>query len=419
MRLNVLTLALALAAGAVPPAALAQAAAPAAPAAASPTIRPEIAPPLQAAQKALGEKQYQTALQELQKAEAVDGRTPYETYLIERMRFLAHAGLNDVPATLKALEAALATGQAEAELRPALMDQASNAAYALKDYARSVLWARRAIEAGADADLTRLRLAQALYLQGQHPQAAQALSELAGRQQAAGRKPGEPQLRLQASNLLKMGDEAGYARTLEDLLAVKPTPEVWADRLARLLRQPGFDEEALALDLFRLSRRVGAFATAQADVQYASLALKVGFPAEAQAAMDAGYAAGRLGQGTDAARDNELRDRVRKALEADRAAGAPDGAALLARDPALAFKAGWALYTDGKAEPGIALMRKALAAGMARPDRGQLRLATALVRQGGDATEARQLLASARDAGAKDGCADLARLSLIALDAPR
>lgn len=410
MRPTLLSLAIALGACLLPAAAPAQQNSPAAP-----TIRPEIAPPLQAAQKALNDKQFEQALQHLAQAEAVPDRTPHETYLLERMRFLASAGLRDVPATLKALEAALATGQAEPELRATLMDQASNAAYALKDHDKTVLWARRALEAGATGDNTRLRLAQALYLQGQHPQAAQVLDELGARQRGEGRKAGEPQLRLQAGNLLKMGDEAGYARVLEDLLAVAPKPEVWADRLARLSRLPGFDEPLMA-DLFRLSRRVGAFATADADLEFAELVLRQGYPAEAQRVLQEGQAAGRLGAGSPV--PPALRERVDKALTADRAAPPPVAEELLARDPRLAFDAGWALFTDGRAEPGLALMRQAVARGFAQVQRARLRLAQALAAQG-EAAAARAELVAARDAGGNDGASDLARLALIALDAPR
>jgi hypothetical protein len=414
MRASILALALAGLLGTA--AAQAPGQTPAAASAPAPTIRPEIAPPLQAAQMALGDKQFEQALQHLQQAEAVAGRTAYETYLVERMRFLAHAGLRDAAGTLKALEAALETGQAEPELKPTLMDQASNAAYALKDYEKTVLWGRRAIEAGAADDVTRLRLGQALYLQGQHPAAAQVLEELAARQRAAGRPAGEPQLRLQASNLLKLDDPAGYARVLEDLLRVTPKPEIWADRLARLMRQPGFDE-ALTIEIFRLSRRVGAFATAAADIEYAELALRAGYPAEAVAALDAGVAAGRVAQGADAAAHKAVRERAQRQAADDRSARAPDAVALLARDPALAFNAGWAQFTTGQREAGVALMRQAVER---RPpaDRARLRLASALAAIG-DAAQARTVLMALRDAGAADGTADLARLSLIALGGAR
>ena len=70
MRLNPTVVALLLAVGACchPGAAWAQTTPPAAEA---PTLRPEIAPPLQAAQKAINDKDYATALQQLQAAEQV------------------------------------------------------------------------------------------------------------------------------------------------------------------------------------------------------------------------------------------------------------------------------------------------------------------------------------------------------------
>ena len=386
-----------------------------APVAVAPTLRPDIAPALQAAQKAINDKTYEQALAQLQLAEQVPGRTLFETYVLERLRFLAAAGLRDTAGALKALEAALATGEVEPELQPVLMDQASNAAYALKDYDKAVIWARRALEAGAKDDITRLRLAQALYLRGQHEPAAKVLDELAARQRAAGQSPAEPQLRLQASNLLKLGDDSGYARVLEDLLARNPTPALWADRLSRLLRQPGFDE-ALTIDLFRLSRRVGAFATAVADQEFATLALRAGFPAEAKAVLEAGYAAGRLGQGGQAAEHQALRDKAAKAAAADAAAGPPDAAALLARDPAVALAAGWALFTAGQRDAGLSLMRQAVqkAPAPATP-RLRLRLANAQW-TAGDVTQARVELAAARDAASPDGASDLARLALLALN---
>jgi hypothetical protein len=46
-------------------------------AASAPTLRPEIAPPMLAAQKALGEKKYDEAMQHLKAAQAVPNRTPY------------------------------------------------------------------------------------------------------------------------------------------------------------------------------------------------------------------------------------------------------------------------------------------------------------------------------------------------------
>ncbi len=382
------------------------------------TLRPEIAPPLVAAQKALGDKQFDEALAQLRAADAVAGKTAYETYLVERLRFVAAAGKRDAPLALRSIEAALATGQAEPELRATLMDQASNTAYGLKDYERTVQWARRAIEAGATGSVTSLRLAQALYFQGQHPAAGQALDALATRQRAAGEAPGEPQLRLQASNLLKMNDDAGYAGVLEDLLLAYPKPAVWSDRLARLSRQSGFDDR-LMLDLMRLGQRVQAWETPQAQAELVELALQAGFVNEARGYLDAAYAKGLLGQGPDAARHQTLRQRVQSLSAADRAAGAPDARALAARDAAFVFSTGWDQYTAGRQPEGLALMQQAVQRGLSKnPDDARLRLAGALAASG-QTEPARAMLIAVRDAGHRDGLSDLARLWLLQVPAPR
>ena len=54
--------------------------------AANPSISAEVGQPLQAAQKALQAKQYKEAQAQIQRAEGVAKRTPYESYLIARLK---------------------------------------------------------------------------------------------------------------------------------------------------------------------------------------------------------------------------------------------------------------------------------------------------------------------------------------------
>lgn len=384
------------------------------PAAEAPTLRPEIAPPLQAAQKAINDKDFATALQQLQAAEQVAGRTPFETYVLERLRFLAAAGQRDTPGALKALEAALATGQVEAELKATLMDQASNAAYALKDYDKTVHWARQALAAGATADITRLRLAQALYLQGQHAPAAQVLAELATQQRAAGQVPTEPQLRLQASNLLKMGDEAGYARVLEG-------PDRAGAQARALGRPPGPPAAPAELRRGADARPVPPEPACRCLRHHrgGSAARRPGAARRLSGRSEGGarrrFRGRPAGPGPQAAQHQALRDKATKAAVADAAGSTSDGPALLARDPALALAAGWAQFTAGQRDAGLALMRQAVQ--KAPQPRLQLRLAEAL-RTAGDTAAARTALTAARDAAATDGTSDLARLALLSLGRP-
>jgi Tetratrico peptide repeat len=307
----------------------------------------------------------------------------------------------------------LASPFLEPELRGPLMDQAANAAYGLKDWAKASLWGRRALDNGIATTMVRLRLAQSLYFQGQHADAASTLVDLATAQRRAGERPGEPQLRLQASNFAKLNDEAGYARSLEELLALYPKPETWADRLSRLVRQPGFDDR-LAIDALRMGHRLQAWTTPDLWLWLADEAQRAGFVAEARQVVEAGFERGLLGQGAKAAEHQALRQRLQRQFQSD---PAPDAKAAAGREPALAFVTGWDLYTRGQAADGIALMQQAVQRGLPKnADDAKLRLASALV-GAGRAEEARPLLLALRDGGSRDGLADLARLWLLQIPA--
>ncbi|MDH4052204.1 MAG: hypothetical protein OEU93_11540 [Rubrivivax sp.] len=408
--------ALALCAGLAWPATAAWAQAAAAASAASApanAVRAELVPPLQAAQKALAAKQYDEAQRQLQLTDAVADKSAYERYVIGRMRAGARAGLNDAPGLVQAIEDTLATGLGEPALRLDLMNQAANAAYVMKDYAATVRWSHQYLEAGGDQLEARLRLAQSLYLLEQHAEAAKVLDDLAQRQAQAGQQPGEPQLRLQASNYVKLKDDAGYLRVVEQLAAKTAKPDYWAELLARVSQQPAFDER-LRIDVLRLGMARKAWSDAAFHVELADRALAMGFAAEAEHALLASKAAGVQGQGAVAAERDALLERASKQAQIDRRdTSATTPAAQASKSGQALFNAGYNDYTDGRSAQGLALMEQALAKGLARQaDDAKLRLGAAYAATG-DTAKARQWLAPLAAAGHGDGLSDIARLWLL------
>ena len=73
------------------------------------TVRPEVGEPLQKAQTLLQSRKYKDALQQVDAASKVGGLTPYESYIVERMRAAAATGAGDTSTAIKAYEAALAS----------------------------------------------------------------------------------------------------------------------------------------------------------------------------------------------------------------------------------------------------------------------------------------------------------------------
>ena len=83
----------------------------AAPAWAQNTVRPEVGKPLQAAESLFKAKKYREALAKVAEADAVAGKTPYETYVIQRTKGSIAAAAGDNETAAKAFEAVIASGQ--------------------------------------------------------------------------------------------------------------------------------------------------------------------------------------------------------------------------------------------------------------------------------------------------------------------
>ena len=75
------------------------------------TVRPEIGKPLQAAQDLVKAQRYREALAKVHEADAIGGKTPAETFTIDRMRAVAAYGAGDNETAAKAFEAVIAAGR--------------------------------------------------------------------------------------------------------------------------------------------------------------------------------------------------------------------------------------------------------------------------------------------------------------------
>lgn len=390
-------LALALAMSLCAPAAMAQ----------TEALRAEVAKPLQAAQEAIKAGRGADALARVREAEAIASRSPFEVFTTERMKGSAAMLAGDAPTALQAFTAVVQAGRLSGPDLMWVLQALPGLALRAQQPQAAVTWARRYFAEGGTEAGVRVALVQALHAGGDLAGAAREVLPLIESAEAAGQTPPEDQLKLLAFAQLKGGDEAGYARTLERLVAHHPRPEYWADLLSRVSRRPGFADR-LQVDALRLARRAGALEDASEYLDLAQLAMQAGQPAEAVAVVDEGYAKGLLGKGPQAERHQRLKTGAAKALADDRAALAGgEASARQARDGAPLFALGQALCADGQTERGLALVAEALAKGVQKhPDDARLRLGAALQAAGRrDAA-----LAAWQAITSNDGAADLARL---------
>lgn len=333
------------------------------------SVRPEVGLPLQAAQNLLQEGKHAEALSKLNEADAIPGRTPWEAWVIERTRASAAQRAGNGAMVMKALDAALSTGQAEPAERLTLIEALVSLSLRERDPARALRWAQRYEELQGPNDGVRIMRIQAMADSGDEDGAKKAMQARVDEAVKAGRATPEGHLRMLLS-LQYRSKDAASATTLERLATAYPRPEYWADLVSAASRQPNLSDRAL-LELYRLLRTVGSKLSADMRAEMAFLALRAGQPAEAQTLVDEGYADGSLGTGASASEHGRLRDQARRAAaadQADRAAAeaaarrAADGTALadlgFSKVSALAPGAGAAAV-----EPGLSLLEQGVAKG--------------------------------------------------------
>ena len=395
--------------------ALAQAAAPAA-AASAPTLRAETAKPLSAAQEAIKAGKYADALARIAEAEALPGLTPYEQYIVLRLKGPALFGSGDQPGALAVFEKVVASPLTPAAEKSSLAETTIKLALQQKKYdSAQVMMKAYLADRGSSPEIASL-YPQVLSVQGDHAGVIAYLQPLLAADLVAKRVTPEATLRLLAASQNQVKDGAGYLATLARLAGNTGKTEYWDELINRTVRKDGFADERLRLDVYRLRQVVGITLEADEIGDMAYRANQAGLPAEAQALLDDGFKTGLLGKGTNAAADQKLRESATKAAAQDRATLADsEAAAQKAANGNALVGLGMALSSTGAHERGLALITQGIAkAGLRRADDAQLHLGLVALRAG-KADQAKAAFAAVQGA---DGAADLARLYLLHIDSP-
>src|SRR5947209_8258504 len=133
--------------------------------------------------------------------------------------------------------------------------------------------------------------------------------------------------------------------------------------------KPGYNS-AHDIDVLRLQMAAQKTLAPEEYAELAELALAAGFPTEAKKALDAGFAAGELGTGSNAAKAKQLRDRANKGAADDaKNIASGEAGATKAKDGAALVNLGYAYVTMDQFDKGLALMEQGIAKGVAkRPD---------------------------------------------------
>ncbi len=379
-------------------------------AAEAPSARLQIGRPVQQAEQLLKEGRLREALAELAEADAVENKTPYETYVIEATRAAVLLQSGDYPGTIKALEAVLATGLLPPADALNRIETLVKLCYQAKDYQKLGEYAERYYRSGGTDAEPHLLLAEAAFQRGDFAAAAVASRAVLAADDRAGRPAPEAVLQMLATSEYRQQHDAAYRAVLIQLVSHYPKHEYWAELIAAVQGEPGFPDR-LALDVARLKLATSTMATPAEYLDAAQRALLAGLPADAKSFLDKGYAAGILGKGADAPRQQRLaamadrqasEDAKGLAAQAKEAEAAPNGFP--------AVRLGEAYASFARYDDAIAALEQGLKkGGLDHPEEATLHLGIACLAAGDKAKAAAVL----RSVAGEEGTRDLAQLWLI------
>jgi tetratricopeptide (TPR) repeat protein len=348
------------------------------------------------------------AKEALAKLNGVTGSGPDDTYMLARIRGAAYQRMGDNGATVQQLEAAFATGKVPGNEAGQLAETIAGIYAQQHNNAKAMQWVEKAKAAGDNGP--GIRQIQD-YVQGSSGDYGQVARDNAAKIQAAesaGRRPDEDDLLRLADAYRHTGNKAGDMQVKEKLVTYFPSNKQYVGiYLSDLPGKSGFSSR-FSLDLLRLRLASGNLTAAADYMEMAQLLLQAGLPAEAKSVVDKGYAAGVLGTGAEASRQQRLRDLVTKTTTesaASIAKRAADAKAGKTGDDLVAIGAEYA--SMGKFDEGIDLIQQGIAKdSLKRPEDAKLRLGVAMLQSGkGKAGAVKQL----RTVQGTDGAPEVAR----------
>ncbi|HEY1149845.1 MAG TPA: hypothetical protein VGF27_14790 [Pseudoduganella sp.] len=384
----------------------------AAPAAPQETVRKEMAKLLDGATvKALmDQKKYAEVKALLDQADAMPDKTPYETYIINRMRIPVALNLGDKETLVKLLENAINSGRLEPAEKANFTQAVGSTYFEQKNYPKAIEWFKRYETETGDKKLHSL-IQRANYLNNDF---AAVEAEL-GKELAEAVKNNKPmsadELHLLGSSANKLKHKDTYMTALEALVRWYPTDAYWLDLLSRTRGKDSYSNR-FALDVYRLQKVALTKMDADDYTDMAELALLEGQPTEAKQAMDA------------AAEQGLIKTDKQKKLKAQADKQAADDLKNIASGEASAKKSkdgrglvnlGYAYVTMGEYDKGIDLIKQGIAkGGLKNAEDAKLRLgvAQALANKKEDA------VATLSGVTGADGRGDMARYWILWVNRP-
>ena len=346
-------------------------------------VNKEVATPAGAAQKLMGEKKFKEAVVELEKANAVAKKTPYETYVVNLLLMQCYSQLQDNANAVKAFEASSATGEMDAPTQLNLTKALMSNFYSAKNYPKMIEYSQRVLKENPNDVDTLSLVANAYYLQNNFKAAADTSRTVIKASQAAGKAPSEQTLGLLMSAEYKQQNDAGVVAALEQLVAAYPKEEYWRNLIELNQKSLRSGSTKTNLDVVLVKSYLGLIKAPEEYVDGAQLALQEGLPGTAKGLMESGNKAGVLGQAAGKDREARLLTMATQQATTDQGTltkGVAEAANQKTGDALVKFGEAYASY--GQYDKAIETIQAGIAKNPTNMDDAKLRLGIAYIQAG-------------------------------------
>lgn len=346
-------------------------------AAAQQKVSQKVGVPLKAAQDSISKKKWDAALAKIKEADAAPGKTAFDQYKINEMLWYVYLQQGRNADAARVLEGQIASGQMPAGEKVQRTKTLAQLYARAGSYGKAAAAAQQYLKSvPGDKDM-QLLVANAYYQQKDYKGAIAA----AERVMKGGGTPSQDLLQLLLRSNYELGDSAGTAKALDQLLKYYPSTDTWERVLDGYMKTTKHDHALMAL--YRLAEDVGALKTARQYTDLTQALVIGGFGQEAERVMDAGITA-NVFAGDELTRAKRTLDAAKRRGDVERQA-LPKAAATLAaaKTGDEMVKVGEMYFSAGDYTNAAAALQKAIAkGGVADMDNAEMLLGIALKRKG-------------------------------------
>jgi tetratricopeptide (TPR) repeat protein len=341
--------------------------------------------PLKKAQESMQKKQFDAALTEINKAKAVEKRTPFEDYQIDEFLGYILIQQKKYGEAANVYERMLTSGQ----MPPEQVDDRTKAVAQMyfqeKQYKKAADWAKKWLEKHPGNEDMSVLVAQSHYLLNDFKNAASSMSQVVAAAEKAGQTPKENYLQIVLSSHFKEKNNEGISDALKKMVRYYPKPEYW-ENLIDINRRENAKGDRLNLGYYRLMNDVGVLKDPGDYMEMAQLGIEAGVPGESQAIVEKGVQSGVLKSAdkTEQGRYDRLLAAAKKQAAADKASLAQQAKeAEKATQGQILVGLGQAYFSYGQVDEAITSMEQGIKkGGVTDIDEAQISLGIAYLKKG-------------------------------------